>query len=119
MASEKYNLRIEDAMKAWNLFFKEQGNKGFFTLLKQSEVAAFSASMKTCKAEVWYVNGKFKKLILTAQVKAVLKNSDVEEIMWQNIGIQLINQLFKTTTHDNFSLIINGTYNGEDLWKQQ
>lgn len=117
MALTKYNLRIEDIMKAWNLFFKEQGNSGFFTLLKKSEVAAFSASMKTCRAEVWYVNGKFKKQILDTTVKAVIKTADTEEVMWQNIGIQLNALLFQLTTHPNYTLIINGTYKGEDLWK--
>lgn len=114
-----YNIRIEDIMKAWNMFLKEQGNKGFFTLLKTSEVASFSASMKTCKAEVWYVNGKLKNKILTTQVKAIIKNSDTEDVMWQNVGIQLTNELFGLTLHPNFQLIINGKYNGEDLWKQK
>jgi len=50
MALIKYNIRVEDIMKAWNMFLKEQGNKGFFTLLKTSETASFSASMKTCIA---------------------------------------------------------------------
>jgi len=66
---------------------------------------------------VWYVNGKFKKQILTTSVKAVVKNADIEEVMWQNVGIQLTNELFRLTLHPNYSLIINGTYSGEDLWK--
>lgn len=119
MALTRYNLRVEDVIKAWNMFLKEQGNKGFFTLLKTSETATFSASMKTCKAEVWYVQGKLKKQILTTCVKAVIKTPDTEEVMWQNVGIQLMKELCSLTIHPNFELVINGTYNGEDLWKQK
>ncbi len=119
MASTRYNLRVEDVIKAWNMFLKEQGNKGFFTLLKTSETASFSASMKTCKAEVWFVHGKLKKQILTTCVRAVVKTPDTEEVMWQDVGIQLIKELCSLAIHPNFELVINGTYNGEELWKQK
>lgn len=88
-------MKTIDILEGFNQFFEERYPKrGHFVSKLNVEQSKISKLYKTYTIEVWYVEGTYKKSVLTLQKSARVPDN-MDDIVIRDLNIELSKAMFK------------------------
>ena len=102
-------MKTIDIVEGFNKFFVElYPNRGFFVSKLNVEQGKISKLYKTYTLEVWYVDGKFKSVILISKV--IGKTTDDEESFNSKVNSELSTAIFDWIGSEEYQYVLSGEY---------
>jgi hypothetical protein len=88
-------MKTIDIVEGFNKFFIElHPNRGYFVSKLNVEQGKISKLYKTYTLEVWYIEGKYKKRVLTISKSARVPDN-MDDIVIRDLNIELTRMMFK------------------------
>ena len=88
-------MKTIDILEGFNQFFEERYPKrGHFVSKLNVEQSKISKLYKTYTIEVWYVEGTYKKSVLTLQKSARVPDN-MDDMVIRDLNIELTRMMFK------------------------